>query len=127
MFSLCGPLTRDTPGVTSTTTTNLARLVAVTRALDWALHDPFSQGSRPVCIRYNEPYGAMVASGVWKAKKHKAAAAVARSAWKRLIAAKGEDSVWLRHVPAGHLWFGRAHGLALEGKGGKYRYVRSVD
>ena len=35
-------------------------------------------------------------------EKHKAAAAVARSAWKRLIAAKGEDSVlvWLRHVPA---------------------------
>jgi hypothetical protein len=39
----------------------------------------------------------MVASGTWKAKKHKAMAAEARHAWALLKKRLG-DRVWLRHV-----------------------------
>ena len=39
----------------------------------------------------------MIASGTWKAKKHKAMAAEARAAWKALKRQVGEQ-LWLRHV-----------------------------
>ena len=90
MFTICGQITTATPGV-KTVTENLAALVAFTRALLRAAQDPLAnpilargQADRPICIRYANQYAAMIATGVWKPKKHKAMAEKARQAWKRL-------------------------------------------
>ena len=76
---------------------NLAALVAFTRALLWAPQDPLAnpilargQADRPICIRYANEYAAMIATGVWKPKNHKAMAEKARQAWKRLKRQKGD-------------------------------------
>ena len=70
-----------------TITGNLANLVASTRAIqsvsEWVSRHWYTAG-RPVCVRYSNAYGAMIASGTWKAKKHKAMAAEARAAWQTL-------------------------------------------
>ena len=78
MFTMGGPVTRATPGVRSTATSNLAQLVAIARALTWAADHPAAnpilpRGSEPpaICIRYDNEYASMIASGVWKPKKHK--------------------------------------------------------
>ena len=61
----------------------------------------------------------MIASGTWKAKKHKAMAAEARAAWKALKHQIGEQ-LWLRHVvkPGEHQWARGAHVIAGRGKQG---------
>ena len=76
---------------------NLAGLIAITRALTWAADDPVAnpilpigEHSRPICIRYDNEYAAMIATGVWKGKKHKDAAPLVQRAWKRLKALRGE-------------------------------------
>ena len=78
IFTICGQITTATPGV-KTVTGNLAALVAFTRALLWAAQDPLAnpilargQADRPICIRYANEYAAMIATGVWQPKKHKA-------------------------------------------------------
>ena len=88
-----GPVTSATPGVRHTATDNLACLIAITRALTWAADDPVAnpilpigEHSRPICIRYDNEYAAMIATGVWRAKKHKDVAPLAQRAWKRLKA-----------------------------------------
>ena len=82
-----------------TATDNLACLIAIVRALTWPTDDPVANPilpigrthSRPICIdRYDNEYAAMIATGVWKAKKHKDAAPLAQRAWKWLKAQKGE-------------------------------------
>ena len=89
-------------------TSNLADLVAFTRALLWAAQDPVAnpilapgQADRPICIRYGNEYAAMIAAGVWRPKKHKAMAERARQAWKRLKSHKG-DQLWIRHADRRH-------------------------
>ena len=83
LLRLGGPIVaRRTPNVL-TTTSNLAELVAFTRALQWAARHPLATG-RPICIRYNSEYAARIATGAWKAKKHKAMAAEARQSWAKL-------------------------------------------
>ena len=42
----------------------------------------------------------MIATGVWKAKKHKDAAPLTQRAWKRLKARKGER-LWIQHAGRG--------------------------
>ena len=106
LFTMGGPVTSATPGVRHTATDNLACLIAITRALTWAADDPVAnpilpigEHSRPICIRYDNEYAAMIATGVWKAKKHKDAAPLAQRAWKRLKARKGER-LWIQHASA---------------------------
>ena len=72
----------------------------------------------------------MITTNVWRAKKHKALAAVARAEWQRArVALKGK--LWLRHVKghSGHKWNDRADKLADEGRCGVVRIAspRTVD
>ena len=71
----------------------------------------------------------MIATGVWKPKKHKAMAEKARQAWKRLKRQKGER-LWIQHA---HLhsvrdggWLGEALHRAAEGKHGASMYAADV-
>ena len=102
------------PNVT-TTTSNLAALVAFTRALQWARR--CTRG--PVCIRYTEEYAARIATGAWKAKKHKRMAVEAQHAWRQLRKQRGPDQVWMQHAPARSEWATDAWNLALAGKSGR--------
>ena len=120
LFDIGGQIVaRVTPDV-RTTTANLADLVAVTRALQWASEHPYAVG-RPICIRYNSEYAARIASGVWKAKKHKEMATAARRAWAKLQKAS-KERVWLRHVISTDVFYAAAGGLAQAGKGGSHSY-----
>ena len=136
VFTIGGPITRATPGVRHTATDNLARLIAIARALAWAADHPAANpilpmGSEPspVCVRYSDEYAAMVACGGWKAKKHKDAAAVAHQAWKRLKAQRGKQ-LYLQHAHMKHprdgRWLREAASLALAGKRGTYTYAEDV-
>ena len=78
---------RRTPNV-KTTTGNLANLVAFARALQWA-HSNYRARGRPICIRYNSEYAARIATGAWRAKKHKSFAEEARRAWAQLKRDRG--------------------------------------
>ncbi len=50
-----------------------------------------------VLIRYDSMYAALIASSVWRAKKHKPLAARAHRAWQLAMEAlKGK--LWLKHV-----------------------------
>ena len=73
--------------------------------------------------------GAIIATGVWKPKKHKGVAEKTRQAWKRLKRQKGER-LWIQHACTRHTrdgyWVQAARGLALEGKRGTYIYAADV-
>ena len=114
---------RSTPNV-NTTTQNLADLVAFTRALQWAHTHHRAQG-RPIIVRYNNQYAARIATGAWKAKKHKAFAEEARRAWAQLKRARG-GRVWMKHVGHEHPDYLLAGGLAQEGKSGQSKYSETV-
>ena len=120
-----GQINMATPNV-QTITGNLAALVAFTRAIQWVSRHWYTAG-RPVCVRYSNAYGAMIASGTWKAKKHKAMAAEARAAWKALKRQVGEQ-LWLRHVvkPGEHQWARGANVLAGRGKQGTRTQVEHM-
>jgi len=113
----CGQVTTGMRNV-KTVTSNLAELVAFTRALQWATHTRYAAG-RPICIRYDSTYAAMIASGTWRAKKHKAMAEEARGAWITLKRVIGER-LWMRHVKghSGHPYNDIADKLADTGKQG---------
>ena len=117
---MCGPVNRTTPNVT-TGTNNSAELVAFTRALQWARTE--TAPGQPVCMRYDSCYAAMIASGSWKAKAHRALAAEARAAWDALRS-KTDNKLWLRHVKghSKHRWNERADHLANRGQHGGHRY-----
>ena len=102
-----------------TTTNNLAELVAFARALTWA-RTSLQTGKRPICIRYDSWYAAMIASGTWKAKKHKEMAANAREQWGALRRKIGKR-LWMRHVKghSRHRWNDRADRLADDGRAGR--------
>ena len=108
---------REHPNV-KTTTNNLAELVAFTRALRWAYESPRAYG-RPICMRYDSMYAAHIATGVWRAKKHKAMAEEARQEWTRLKRATG-GRLWMAHVRghSGHEWNDLADRLAERGRQG---------
>ena len=65
----------------------------------------------------------MIASGVWRAKKHKLLAAEAQCAWKALKSRLGE-ALWLRHVKghSGHGFNNLVDRYADRGRQGEYRY-----
>ena len=62
----------------------------------------------------------MIASGAWRAKKHKGVAAEAVKAWARLRQARG-DKLCMQHAPAGMRGSIVASRLAEAGKGGERR------
>ena len=103
-----------------TTTNNLAELVAFTRGLQWAYTHSTAAG-RPVCMRYDSTYAAMIATGVWKAKKHKAMAEEARAAWRQLHV-KLRGRLWAAHVKghSGDVFNDWADALATKGRAGVY-------
>ena len=88
-------------------------------AVNWAHANRLAQG-KPVCIRYDSMYAAHIATGLWKAKKHKPMAAAARQAWARLKRSR-EGQAWMAHVKGhtGNQWNERADRLAAQGRGGK--------
>ena len=121
LYEECGQInarSREHPEVL-TTTSNLAELVGFTRAVNWAHANRLAQG-KPVCIRYDSMYAAHIATGLWKAKKHKPMAAAARQAWARLKRSR-EGQAWMAHVKGhtGNQWNERADRLAAQGRGGK--------
>ena len=101
-------------------TSNLAEFVGFTRAVNWAHANRLAQG-KSVCIRYDSMYAAHIATGLWKAKKHKPMAAAARQAWARLKRSR-EGQAWMAHVKGhtGNQWNERADRLAAQGRGGNW-------
>ena len=87
--------------------------------VNWAHANRLAQG-KSVCIRYDSMYAAHIATGLWKAKKHKPMAATARQAWARLKRSR-EGQAWMAHVKGhtGNRWNERADRLAAQGRGGK--------
>jgi ribonuclease HI len=117
----CGPVDPSTPNV-KTATNNSSELVAFTRALQWARSSHLTK-SRAIVIRFDSAYASMIASGSWKAKKHKDLAAEARAAWTDLRK-HTNNNLWLRHVRghSGHAWNDRADHLASQGRQGQSIY-----
>ena len=74
---------------------------------------------RPIVLRYDSKYAALVTTGVYKAKKNKKLVATAQAEWKRTRAAK-QGTLWMRHVKghSGHKWNDEADRLASRGRGG---------
>ena len=116
-------IARRTPNV-MTTTANLADLVAFTRALQWA-HSHSRARGHPICIRYNSEYAARIATGAWKAKKHKAFAEEARRAWAQLKRDRG-GRVWMQHVWHKDMDYVNAKGLARAGQSGRFEYSETA-
>ena len=124
VFNIAGQITMATPHV-RTITSNLAGLIAFTRALEWAEHCLLMRG-RPVCIRYNAEYAARICTGAWKARKHKEVAAEARRVWARLKKARG-GQVWTRYTKHDGTAHATASELALQGKHGARVYTSVVN
>ena len=87
-----------------------------------AATDPIAR-DRPVCLRYSNEYAAMVATGTWKAKKHKDMATAAKRAWATLRKMKPGGQVWLHHTKP----HGTATELAARGKQGETVYAATYD
>ena len=125
VFELAGQIVaRHTPNV-RTTTQNLSDLVSFARAVRWAAQH-FTARDKPICVRYNSEYAARIATGAWKAKKHKAMAEEARQAWAQLKRTSG-GRAWMRHVPTQDATYMAARRLAKAGKGGASIYAETVN
>ena len=74
-------------------------------ALRWARTG--GGAGRPVCLRHDSKYAALVSSGVWKgkSKKNRAIVLVAQEEWKLTWEAK-RGQLWIRHVKghSDHEW-----------------------
>ncbi len=110
---MCGPL-RPGRDAVEKLSNNSAELLAVVIALRYA-----RAHGVPAVIRYDSKYAAMITTNVWRARKHKRLAAVAREEW-RLARAALKGKLWLKHVKghSGHQWNDRADELAGLGRGG---------
>ena len=75
---------------------------------------------KPICVRYDSKYAALVGSGVWKARANKAIASIARAEWDLTLRAT-RGRLWLRHVKghSDHVWNDTADRLADEGRQGR--------
>ena len=121
VFEMAGQIVAQrTPNV-RTTTQNLSDLVSFARAVRWATRH-FVARDKPICIRYNSEYAARIATGTWKAKKHKAMAEEARQAWAQLKRTTG-GRAWMRHVDHKDLHHSAASRLATAGKRGTFIYA----
>ena len=124
VFRIGGTIVAGRTPHVNTTTQNLADLVAFTRALEWA-HSHCRARGRPICVRYNSEYAARIATGAWRAKKHKAMAAEARRAWARLKRDRN-GRVWMQYVRRDHPDYVIADGLAYAGKRGQSAHSETV-
>ncbi len=87
-----------------------------------------SEAGGPVLIRYDSMYAALIASSVWRAKKHKPLAARAHRAWQLAMEAlKGK--LWLKHVKghSGARLNERVDELANAGRCGEATYASLVN
>ena len=123
MYTVAGPIVVGVWPSIRTTTENLGALVAFTQACEWAAVDPRAMG-KPVVIRYSNEYGAAIATGTWRARKHKAMASSAQAAWRRLRKASGGNA-WILHEPDMAWWAMVARNLAARGKSGER--IRTVE
>ena len=126
IFHAYGQITASTKNI-QTITNNSAELIAFTRALQWAATRGDTVSISHIVMRYDSLYAAMIASGVWRAKKHRLLAAEAQHAWRELKSRLGEH-VWLRHVKghSGLEWNNLVDDYALWGKQGGYKYEEDV-
>ena len=117
IFTISGQIRIEQRNVTATTN-NVAELTAFAAGLRWVKTCRLAAG-RPICMRYDSKYAAHIASGAWRAKRHKALAQEARELWTA-IRKKTRGQLWMRHVKghSGHVWNDRADSLAEGGKGG---------
>ena len=78
---------------------------------------------RPVCLRHDSVYAALVSCGVYKARKNKELVLHAQEEWKLTMKAK-KGKLWIRHVKghSGHEWNDVADELADQGRRGQRRY-----
>ena len=120
MHEHCGPIAHGDEGAEQKTN-NVAEIVAFIHALRWA-RSP-AAAARPIVMRYDSKYAALITTGVYKAKKNKKLVATAQAEWKLTHAAK-QGRLWLRHVKghSGHKWNDEADRLAAAGCGGEYYY-----
>ena len=116
-YALCGPLRTGRDEVEKLSN-NTAELRGVIEALRYAR----LWAAPAAVIRYDSKYAAMITTNVWRARKNKKLAAVAREEWQHTWKAlKGK--LWLKHV-RGHSnqqWNDRADALAEEGRSGRLR------
>ena len=117
-FQQCGPVHIGDEGATQATN-NVAELSGFLHALRWARTG--GGAGRPVCLRHDSKYAALVSSGVWKgrSKKNRALVLVAQEEWK-LTWKEKRGRLWIRHVKghSGHEWNDMADALADEGRRG---------
>ena len=78
---------------------------------------------KPILLRYDSKYGALITVGVYKAKKNKKLVKTAQDEWKLTHAAKA-GKLWMRHVKghSEHPWNEEADRLAKAGCGGQRHY-----
>ena len=90
-------------------------------ALRWA-RSP-AAAARPIVMRYDSKYAALITTGVYKAKKNKRLVATAQAEWKLTHTAK-QGKLWMRHVKghSGHEHNDEADRLAAAGCGGDWYY-----
>ena len=117
LHEACGQILIEQRNITATTN-NVAELKAFIEGLKWARCSSIAQG-RAVCMRYDSKYASHIASGAWRAKRHKKLAAEARQQWAALRKSR-RGRLWMRHVKghSGHTWNERADRLADHGKRG---------
>jgi ribonuclease HI len=102
-------------------TNNVGEVAAFVQALRWARSPEIRD--RPIVMRYDSKYAALITTGVYKAKANKKLIATAQAEWKATMAAK-DGRLWMRHVPAhsNHPWNEEADRLAKLGCRGKSHY-----
>jgi len=117
LFDHYGPIQHGDLGAKQKTN-NVAEIIAFIHALRWARQAPETLG-KPIIMRYDSKYAALITTGVYKAKKNKELVATAQAEWKLTHAAKN-GQLWMRHVPghSQHTWNDRADCLANKGRDG---------
>ena len=107
---------------------NVAEVHAFLHALRWARSPAVVR--RPICLRHDSIYAALVSCGVYKAKKNKALVLHAQEEWKLTMKAK-KGKLWIRHVKghtavtSGTMYV--ADELADQGRRGQRRYGPPVN
>lgn len=121
--ALCGPVeTGDANGV-ERLTSSAAELSAIIEGLRWVRTRPELRG-RPTIIRSDDKCAALIAAGVWRAKRpakaNKALALTARAEWE-LTRSATRSRLYLAYVKghSGHPHNNRADRLAYSGRLGQ--------